>query len=533
MVDVRPEEISQILKQQISGFDNTAELEEYGTVLQVGDGIARVYGLNNAQAGELVQFTTGVEAIVLNLEEDNVGVVLMGPGEGIKEGSRVHRTGRIASINVGEGYVGRVVNPLGQPIDGKGPIEGETYEMPLERKAPGVIYRQPVNEPLQTGIKAIDSMIPIGRGQRELIIGDRQTGKTAIAIDTIINQREFFEKGEPVFCIYVASGQKASTVAQIARTLEENGAMDYTVIVSASASDPAPLQFYSPFAGAAIGEYFRDTGRPALIIYDDLSKQAVAYREVSLLLRRPPGREAYPGDVFYLHSRLLERAAKVINNDDIARQMNDLPATLAEAKDKDGNPLVKGGGSLTALPIIETQAGDVSAYIPTNVISITDGQIFLESNLFNAGVRPAINVGISVSRVGGSAQIKSMKKVSGTLKLDQAQYRELEAFSKFGSDLDAATQAVLEKGKRNVEILKQPQYAPVSVEKQVAIIYLGTKGLLRDVPVAKIKEFEQVFLMELEQNHSDVLDVFRSGKLDPEATKKIEEVAASLVSQYK
>jgi len=533
MADVRPEEISQILKQQISGFDNTSELEEYGTVLQVGDGIARVYGLNKAQAGELVEFESGVEAIVLNLEEDNVGVVLMGPGDGIKEGSRVHRTGRIASINVGDGFAGRVVNPLGQPIDGKGPIEGTTYEMPLERKAPGVIYRQPVNEPLQTGIKAIDSMIPIGRGQRELIIGDRQTGKTAVAIDTIINQREFYEKGEAVYCIYVASGQKASTVAQIASTLEEHGAMEYTTIVSASASDPAPLQFYAPFAGAAIGEYFRDTGRPALIVYDDLSKQAVAYREVSLLLRRPPGREAYPGDVFYLHSRLLERAAKIINNDAIARQMNDLPDTLAEAKDENGESIIKGGGSLTALPIIETQAGDVSAYIPTNVISITDGQIFLESNLFNAGVRPAINVGISVSRVGGSAQIKSMKKVSGTLKLDQAQYRELEAFSKFGSDLDPATQAVLEKGKRNVEILKQPQYAPVPVEKQVAIIYLGTKGLLRDVPVAKVKEFESVFLTTLEQNHQDVLDTFRSGKLDPEATKKVEELAAELASQYK
>ena len=533
MVDVRPEEISQILKQQISGFENTAELEEYGTVLQVGDGIARVYGLTNAQAGELVEFESGVEAIVLNLEEDNVGVVLMGSGSGIKEGSRVHRTGRIASINVGEGYVGRVVNPLGQPIDGKGPIEGTTYEMPLERKAPGVIYRQPVNEPLQTGIKAIDSMIPIGRGQRELIIGDRQTGKTAIAVDTIINQREFYERGEPVYCIYVASGQKASTVAQIARTLEENGAMDYTIIVSASASDPAPLQFYSPFAGAAVGEYFRDTGRPALIIYDDLSKQAVAYREVSLLLRRPPGREAYPGDVFYLHSRLLERAAKIISNDDIARQMNDLPASLAEAKDENGESIVKGGGSLTALPIIETQAGDVSAYIPTNVISITDGQIFLESNLFNAGVRPAINVGISVSRVGGSAQIKSMKKVAGTLKLDQAQYRELEAFSKFGSDLDPATQAVLDKGKRNVEILKQPQYAPVSVEKQVAIIYLGTKGLLKDIPVDKVKEFEEVFLTTLENSHPDVLETFKAGKLDESATKKIEQLAAELASQYK
>ena len=432
MVGVKPDEISAIIKQQLSGFDAVTELQEFGTVLQVGDGIARVYGLNNVQAGELVEFDNGIQAIVLNLEEDNVGVVLMGANEGIREGSRVKRTKKIASISVGDGFVGRVVNPLGQPIDGKGEIEGARYEMPLERKAPGVIYRQPVTEPLQTGIKAIDSMIPIGRGQRELIIGDRQTGKTAIAIDTILNQREFYERGEPVYCIYVASGQKASTVAQVAKVLEENGAMDYTVVVSAGASDPSPLQFYAPFAGAAIGEFFRDTGRPALIVYDDLSKQAVAYREVSLLLRRPPGREAYPGDVFYLHSRLLERAAKIIENDGIARQMNDMPKSLAEAKDANGEPLVKGGGSLTALPIIETQAGDVSAYIPTNVISITDGQIFLESNLFNAGIRPAINVGISVSRVGGSAQIRSMKKVSGTLKLDQAAYRELEAFSKFG-----------------------------------------------------------------------------------------------------
>lgn len=533
MVDVKPDEISAILKQQISGFSNAAELAEFGTVLQVGDGIARVYGLSNAQAGELVEFDeTGVQAIVLNLEEDNVGVVLMGSGEGIREGSRVHRTGKIASISVGEGFVGRVVNPLGEPIDGKGEIVGEKYEMPIERKAPGVIFREPVAEPLQTGIKAIDAMIPIGRGQRELIIGDRQTGKTAIAIDTIINQKEFYEKGEPVYCIYVASGQKASTVAQVAKTLEENGAMDYTVIVSASASDPAPLKFYAPFAGAAIGEFFRDTGRPALIIYDDLSKQAVAYREVSLLLRRPPGREAYPGDVFYLHSRLLERAAKVINNDAIAREMNDLPESLKAAKDKDGNPLVKGGGSLTALPIIETQAGDVSAYIPTNVISITDGQIFLESNLFNAGIRPAINVGISVSRVGGSAQIKSMKKVSGTLKLDQAQYRELEAFAKFGSDLDAATTAVLEKGKRNVEILKQPQYSPLSVEKQVAIIYLGTKGLLGQVPIDKIKEFENNFLSILSSKHASVLSNFKNGKLNPEDLKVLEDLAQELSGQY-
>jgi len=532
MADVRPEEISQILRQQISGFSDTAELAEYGTVLQVGDGIARVYGLNNAQSGELVEFSTGTQAIVLNLEEDNVGVVLMGPSEGIREGSRVHRTGRIASIRTGEGFVGRVVNALGQPIDGKGPIAGETYEMPLERKAPGVIFRQPVNEPLQTGIKAIDAMIPIGRGQRELIIGDRQTGKTAIALDTIINQKEFYERGEPVFCIYVASGQKASTVAQVAKTLEDNGAMAYTVIVSASASDPAPLQFYAPFAGASIGEYFRDTGRPALIIYDDLSKQAVAYREVSLLLRRPPGREAYPGDVFYLHSRLLERAAKIINNDGIARNMNDLPESLRNARDAKGNPLVKGGGSLTALPIIETQASDVSAYIPTNVISITDGQIFLETNLFNAGIRPAINVGISVSRVGGNAQIKSMKKVAGTLKLDQAQYRELEAFAKFGSDLDAATQAVLEKGKRNVEVLKQAQYSPLTVEKQVAIIYLGTFGKLRDIPVNKVSEFEHGFLITLEKRHPEILENFKAGKLEKEDTKRLESLADEIAKAY-
>jgi F-type H+/Na+-transporting ATPase subunit alpha len=532
MVDVRPEEISQILKQQISGFASAAELEESGTVLQVGDGIARVYGLTSAQAGELVEFETGVQAIVLNLEEDNVGVVLMGSSESIREGSRVRRTKRIASIEVGEGFVGRVVNTLGHPIDGRGPITGTKYEMPLERKAPGVIFRQPVNEPLQTGIKAIDAMIPIGRGQRELIIGDRQTGKTAIAIDTIINQREFYDRGEPVFCIYVASGQKASTVAQVAKTLEENGALAYTVIVCASAADPAPLQFYAPFAGAAIGEYFRDTGRPALIIYDDLSKQAVAYREVSLLLRRPPGREAYPGDVFYLHSRLLERAAKVINNDEIARTMNDLPESLKNAKGADGQPLVKGGGSLTALPIIETQAGDVSAYIPTNVISITDGQIFLESNLFNAGIRPAINVGISVSRVGGSAQIKSMKKVSGTLKLDQAQYRELEAFAKFGSDLDPATLSVLEKGKRNVEILKQPQYSPVSVEKQVAIIHLGTNGLLKNVPVNKVNEFENLFLTSLEQRNPETLAAFKAGKLEKDDLAKVEALAAELSKQF-
>ena len=533
MVDVKPDEISAILKQQLSGFASATELEEVGSVLQVGDGIARVYGLTSVQAGELVEFETGVQAIVLNLEEDNVGVVLMGPSDGIKEGATVRRTKRIASIQVGEEMIGRVVNPLGLPIDGKGPIGGTKYEMPLERKAPGVIYRRPVHEPLQTGIKAIDAMIPIGRGQRELIIGDRQTGKTAIAIDTIINQKEFYDRGQPVYCIYVASGQKASTVAQVAKTLEENGAMAYTVIVAASAADPAPLVFYAPFAGASIGEFFRDTGRPALIIYDDLSKQAVAYREVSLLLRRPPGREAYPGDVFYLHSRLLERAAKVIENDEIARQMNDLPDSLKNAKDKDGNPLVKGGGSLTALPIIETQAGDVSAYIPTNVISITDGQIFLESNLFNAGIRPAINVGISVSRVGGAAQIKSMKKVAGTLKLDQAQYRELEAFSKFGSDLDAATQSILEKGKRNVEILKQPQYSPMSVEKQVAIIHLGTKGLLRQVPVDKVREFEENFLNTLEQKHAAILENFRVGKLDEQDLKAVEALAAELSAGYR
>ncbi len=527
MVDVKPDEISAILKEQISGFKTSSDLEEVGTVLEVGDGIARVYGLNNARAGELVKFDNEIQAIVLNLEEDNVGVVLMGASEDIKEGDVVRRTGRIASIEVGEEMTGRVVNTLGMPIDGRGPIGGKKFEMPLERKAPGVIYRQPVNEPLQTGIKAIDAMIPIGRGQRELIIGDRQTGKSAIAIDTIINQKEFHERGETVYCIYVAIGQKASTVAQVAKVLEEKGALDYTVIVSASAAEPAPLQFYAPFAGAAIGEYFRDTGRPALIIYDDLSKQAVSYREVSLLLRRPPGREAYPGDVFYLHSRLLERAAKIINNDEIASNMNDLPESLK------ASGLVKGGGSLTALPIIETQAGDVSAYIPTNVISITDGQIFLESNLFNAGVLPAINVGISVSRVGGSAQIKSMKKVSGTLKLDQAEYRELEAFAKFGSDLDAATKAILDKGARNVEILKQPQYSPVSVEKQVAIIYLGTKGLIKDVPVNKVKEFEEIFLTEMEQSHPDVLKTFKSGKLTDEAIDVVTKLAQSLTKQYK
>lgn len=524
MVEVRAEEISAILREQLGNFKSAAELEEVGTVLQVGDGIARVYGLTNARAGELVEFENGVKAIVLNLEEDNVGVVLMGPSENIREGDTVRRTGVIASIKAGEGLLGRVVNTLGETIDGKGPITGDLYEMPLERKAPGVIFRQPVNEPLQTGIKAIDAMIPIGRGQRELIIGDRQVGKTAVAVDTIINQKEFYDKGEPVICIYVACGQKASTVAQVVKTLEDNGAMPYTVVVSASAADPAPLQFYAPFAGCAIGEFFRDTGRPALIIYDDLSKQAVAYREVSLLLKRPPGREAYPGDVFYLHSRLLERAAKVNANQDVVNQMNDVPDSIRH--------LLKGGGSLTALPIIETQAGDVSAYIPTNVISITDGQIFLESGLFNSGVRPAINVGISVSRVGGNAQIKAMKKVAGTLKLDQAQYRELEAFSKFGSDLDAATKAVLDKGARNVEILKQAQFTPYSVEKQVAILYIGTKNLAKNVPVNKMREFEKNFLTQLETRFPEVLKSCNK-PLTEEIEKTLTKVAEEVSLNYK
>jgi F-type H+-transporting ATPase subunit alpha len=523
-VDIKPDEISAILRQQLSNFNVGADMEEVGTVLQVGDGIARIYGLNNVRYGELVEFENGVQAVALNLEEDNVGVVLMAEGKGVKEGSRVSRTGKIASIRVGEGMIGRVIDVLGQPIDGKGPLTGELYEMPLERKAPGVIYREPVKEPLQTGIKAIDAMIPIGRGQRELIIGDRQTGKTAIAIDTIINQKEFYEAGKPVYCIYVAVGQKASTIAGVMKTLEDNGAMKYTAIVAASASDPAPLQFFAPYAGAAIGEFFRDTGRPALIIYDDLSKQAVAYREVSLLLRRPPGREAYPGDVFYLHSRLLERAAKVIGDDNVAKNMNDVPDSIKH--------LVKGGGSLTALPIIETQAGDVSAYIPTNVISITDGQIFLEGNLFNAGIRPAINVGISVSRVGGNAQIKSMKKVAGTLKLDQALYRELEAFSKFGGDMDAATKAIIDKGGRNVEILKQPQYSPYSVEKQVAIIYLGTNGLLNSVPVRRVKEFEEQFLHEMEAKLPNVLAEFKKGGLPEEGLKQMTDLAKSIIPQY-
>ena len=525
MVDIKPDEISAILRQQLSNFNSSTDLEEVGTVLQIGDGIARVYGLGNVRAGELVEFENGVKAIALNLEEDNVGVVLMGDTGDIQEGAKVRRTGQIASIKVGEGMVGRVVNTLGDPIDGKGPITGERYEMPLERKAPGVIFREPVKEPLQTGIKAIDAMIPIGRGQRELVIGDRQTGKTAICVDTIINQKEFYQAGKPVYCIYVAIGQKASTIAGVMKNLQDAGAMEYTTIVAASASDPAPLQFYAPFAGAAIGEFFRDTGRPALIIYDDLSKQAVAYREVSLLLRRPPGREAYPGDVFYLHSRLLERAAKVISNDAVAKQMNDLPESIRH--------LVKGGGSLTALPIIETQAGDVSAYIPTNVISITDGQIFLEGNLFNAGIRPAINVGISVSRVGGNAQIKSMKKVAGTLKLDQALYRELEAFSKFGGDLDAATKSVIDKGARNVEILKQPQYSPVPVEKQVAIIYLGTQGLLQQVSVNKVKAFEEQFLLEMENKLPEVLSEFKKGNLPDDGVKKMVELAKGIIPHYK
>ena len=526
MASIKPGEVSEILKRQLQGLDTDVSLNEVGSVLQVADGTALIYGLSNVQASEMIEFENGVKGIVLNLEEDNVGAVLLGSSEGIHEGTQVKRTGQIASINVGEGLLGRVINTLGEPLDGKGEITGELYNMPLERKAPGVIYRQPVKEPLQTGLKAIDAMIPIGRGQRELIIGDRQTGKSAIAIDTIINQKEFYDKGTPVYCIYVAIGQKGSTVASIAKTLEEKGAMPYTVIVSATASEPAALQYYAPYAGAAIGEFFRDTGRAALIVYDDLSKQAVSYREVSLLLRRPPGREAYPGDVFYLHSRLLERAAKIIANDEIAKQMNDVPESIKH--------LVKGGGSLTALPIIETQAGDVSAYIPTNVISITDGQIFLESNLFNAGVRPAINVGISVSRVGGSAQIKTMKKVAGTLKLDQAQFRELEAFSKFGSDLDAATLAVLEKGRRNVEILKQPQYAPYRVEQQIAILYCGTHNLMREVPLDKIKDFEKAFIEKLEVSHkTDILEPLSQGTINDEITKAIETLAKDVADSFK
>jgi F-type H+/Na+-transporting ATPase subunit alpha len=524
MAEIKPEEISAILREQLAGAKTDAQLQEVGTVLTVGDGVARIYGLTQAQAGELLVFENGLRALVLNLEEDNVGAVLLGDSKDIHEGDTVKRTGQIASVKVGDGMLGRVVDTLGNPIDGKGPISGQLYDMPLERKAPGVIFRQPVNEPLQTGIKAIDAMIPVGRGQRELIIGDRQTGKTAVAIDTIINQKEFYEKGQPVFCIYVAVGQKGSTVASVAAALEKAGALPYTVIVSATASDPAPMQFFAPFTGAAIGEFFRDTGRPALVVYDDLSKQAVSYREVSLLLRRPPGREAYPGDVFYLHSRLLERAAKIINNDEIAKNMNDLPDSIKH--------LVKGGGSLTALPIIETQAGDVSAYIPTNVISITDGQIFLETNLFNSGIRPAINVGISVSRVGGSAQIKSMKKVAGTLKLDQAQFRELEAFAKFGSDLDAATKLTIERGRRNQEILKQDQYAPVTVEQQVAIITASTRGFIDKVPVNKVKQFEKEFAALMEANHRNVLDNFRAGKFEDADVATVKQVATDLASKY-
>ncbi|MGO4709483.1 F0F1 ATP synthase subunit alpha [Chryseobacterium sp. 2TAF14] len=524
MAEINPAEVSAILKQQLANFDTQSNVEEVGTVLTIGDGIARVYGLEHVQYGELVKFSSDVEGIVLNLEEDNVGVALLGESKSVKEGDTVKRTNRISSIKVGEGMLGRVVDTLGNPIDGKGPITGDLYEMPLERKAPGVIYRQPVTEPLQTGIVAIDSMIPVGRGQRELIIGDRQTGKTTVAIDTIINQKEFYDAGQPVYCIYVAIGQKASTVAQIVKTLSDKGALAYTVIVAANASDPVPMQVYSAMAGASIGEFFRDTGRPALIIYDDLSKQAVAYRELSLLLRRPPGREAYPGDVFYLHSRLLERAAKVIADDTIASQMNDLPESL--------KPIVKGGGSLTALPIIETQAGDVSAYIPTNVISITDGQIFLESDLFNSGVRPAINVGISVSRVGGNAQIKSMKKVSGTLKLDQAQYKELEAFAKFGSDLDASTLAVISKGERNVELLKQPVNSPLPVDSQVAMIFAGTENLMRNVPINKVKEFQHEYIEFLRSKHPETMAAIKSGKIDNDITGVLKQVATDLASKY-
>ncbi|MDD3858994.1 MAG: F0F1 ATP synthase subunit alpha [Bacteroidales bacterium] len=525
MADIKPSEVSRILKQQLEGLASKTSLEEVGTVLQVGDGIARIHGLDNVQSNELIEFENGVKGIVLNLEEDNVGAVLLGHSDDIKEGNVVKRLRRIASIMVGEQVLGRVINTIGDPLDGKGPIGGELVEMPLERVAPGVIFRQPVNEPLQTGIKAIDSMIPIGRGQRELIIGDRQTGKTAIVIDTIINQKQYYDKGEPVYCIYVAIGQKGSTVASIAKTLEEAGAMDYSVIVTASASDPAAMQFYAPFAGCAIGEYFRDTGRPALIIYDDLSKQAVSYREVSLLLRRPPGREAYPGDVFYLHSRLLERAAKIIKSDEIAANMNDLPECL---KGK-----VKGGGSLTALPIIETQAGDISAYIPTNVISITDGQIFLESGLFNAGVRPAINVGISVSRVGGNAQIKCMKKIAGTLKIDQAQFRELEAFSKFGSDLDAVTLSVIDKGRKNVEILKQGEHCPVKVADQAAIIYCGTNALLKDVPISKVKDFEEEYISFLNASHKEIMLRLEKGELSEDISDVLIKVAKEFSAKYK
>ncbi len=522
ITDLRPDEITALLEQQLAGELSAKELEEVGIVLQVGDGIARIYGLTEVEAGEMIEFEKGTKGIVLNLEEDNVGAVIMGSSSSVHEGDRVKRLHRTASVLVSEKMLGRVINPLGEPLDGKGPIEGPFYESPYERKAPGVIFRRPVHQPLQTGIKAIDSMIPIGRGQRELIIGDRSTGKTAIAIDTIINQRENYERGEPVYCIYVACGQKASTIAQTVATLEKYGAMPYTIVVSASASDPAPLIFLAPYAGAAIGEFFRDTGRHALIIYDDLSKQAAAYREVSLLLRRPPGREAYPGDIFYLHSRLLERAAKIIDDDKVAAQMNNLPESF--------KPLVKGGGSLTALPIIETQAGDVAAYIPTNVISITDGQIYLEPNLFNAGVRPAINVGISVSRVGGAAQIKPMKRVAGRLKLELAQYRELEAFAKFGSDLDAATLRQIERGRRLVELLKQPQYQTVRVEHQVAVIFAGTRGLLDKLPVEKVREFEAQFIRFLEAGHKPLLEKIRSGQLDDAMEATLEKAAKEVLA---
>ncbi|MBO5310570.1 MAG: F0F1 ATP synthase subunit alpha [Bacteroidales bacterium] len=521
--NISPGEISQVLLNELKGISDDLHLEEVGKVLQVSDGVVRIYGLRNAEAGELLEFDNGVKAVVMNLEEDNVGAVLLGATDRIKEGMSVRRTDRIASINVSESMVGRVVNPLGEPLDGKGAIGGDLLEMPLERKAPGVIFRQPVTEPLQTGLKAIDSMIPIGRGQRELIIGDRQTGKTAIALDTIINQRSAYEAGEPVFCIYVAIGQKGSTIANIVSTLKEKGAMDYTIVVASTAADPAALRYYAPFAGAAVGEYFRDTGRHALVVYDDLSKQAVAYREVSLILRRPSGREAYPGDIFYLHSRLLERAAKIIGQQEVAQQMNDLPESLRGK--------VKAGGSLTALPIIETQAGDVSAYIPTNVISITDGQIFLEADLFNQGFRPAVNVGISVSRVGGSAQIKSMKKVAGTLKIDQAQYRELEAFSKFSSDVDPITLMTLDKGRKNNRLLIQPQYSPMPVGEQVAVLYCGTKGLLKDLALEQVDDFQDIFLSKMRAFHQDdVLTPLSKGQIDPAICEIIENEAKSIVN---
>ncbi len=521
--NIKPAEVSQVLLAELQGIDLGAQFAEVGTVLQVSDGVARIYGLGNAEAGELLEFENGDRAVVMNLEEDNVGAVLLGPTDRIEEGTTVKRTGRTASIMVSEQMLGRVIDPLGEPLDGRGPIGGERVEMPLERKAPGVIFRQPVNQPLQTGLKAIDAMIPIGRGQRELIIGDRQTGKTAIAVDTIINQRKNFEKGEPIYCIYVAVGQKASTVASLVETLRKNGAMDYSIVVVATAADTAALQYLAPFAGAAIGEYFRDTGRHALVVYDDLSKQAVAYREVSLVLRRPSGREAYPGDIFYLHSRLLERAAKIINQQEVAEQMNDLPESLRGK--------VRGGGSLTALPIIETQAGDVSAYIPTNVISITDGQIFLDTNLFNQGNRPAVDVGISVSRVGGNAQIKTMKRVAGTLKIDQAQYRELEAFSKFSSDMDAVTAATLDKGRKNTRLLVQPQYAPMAVEHQIAVLYCGTRGLMRDISIDQVADFERELLRELDS--TNVYEKLREGVIDDEVTARIEKAAERVTAQLK